>query len=168
MPSYYIIFGAAVRPGGEASGALRRRVEHAFIAASADPDAMFLVTGGVGAHGPSEARVMTNLLVERGIPEHRVVLEENATDTLESALECTRILRDRGDAARVHVCTSSYHVPRCRLLIRILGISTRPLPIESDRLCLGRSKWSYYVLREAAAIAWDGLLLAVRRARRVG
>jgi len=164
MPSYYIIFGAAVRPGGLPSGALRRRVEQAFIAASAEPDAFFLVTGGVGLHGPSEARVMTTLLVERGIPERRILLEEKASDTLESAVECARILRDRGDAVRVHVCTSSYHVPRCRLLMRILGIPTRPLAMPSERLLLGRSTWSYHVLRETAAIVWDGLLLGAGQA----
>ena len=45
---YYVIFGAAVRPDGQPSGTLRRRVEGAWQLATRPPPCKFIVTGGEG------------------------------------------------------------------------------------------------------------------------
>lgn len=167
MADYIVIFGAAVRADGSASGSLRRRCENAVRQGSAEHGNPFFVpTGGIGRHGPAEALVMRDLLVEMGIEEQRILLECEARDTLESVRLCTRILRRRPDIGRVIVSTSSYHRLRCTLLFRLAGFDCTALPTGSDRCYLGWSKWLRYVLKELLATPWDAALLLMHRFRR--
>lgn len=157
--NYFVVFGAAVRPDGSPSGTLKRRVDSALLSANNREFAKFLVTGGAGSHGPAEAEVMKNLLVEAGIPETDVVLESEAHDTLTSVLYCKRILEDGSDIATVTVCSSPYHIPRCRMLFALLGVKTMAGVRVSDRPALGLAKWAYYWCRDIVAFAYDCMLL---------
>lgn len=168
MADYIVIFGAAVRQDGSASGSLRRRCENAADFAATHGGAnppCFLASGGVGRHGPAEALVMRDILLARGVAPQRILVETQARDTLESVRLCTRMLRARGDAQRVWVSSSSYHNPRCVLLLRLAGFDSSALPTASDRPHLGWGKWLRYVLKELLATPWDaGLLLAHKMA----
>jgi vancomycin permeability regulator SanA len=165
---YFVVFGAAVRPDGSPSDTLRRRVENAHRLAGDRADAKFLVTGGLGRFAPAEFEVMRSLLLARGVPGSRIVTEERAHDTLSSAVLCREILAGLGDARSVTVCSSRYHVPRCRLLLRILGVATRTGAMASERRALGPARWLYVTLRESAALPWDALLALPHRFRRPG
>lgn len=156
---YIVIFGAAVRPGGRPSPALRLRIEGALAWARDHPAAMLLPTGGVGAHGPAEALVMRRVLVEAGIAASRIIVERHGRDTLESVRLCHRLLQERGDCRRVICCTSRYHQPRCALLFRLLGyrVVIPDVPRRMGRL--SRRSYGRMVAREVAATPYDGLLL---------
>lgn len=163
-PSVIIIFGAAVLPGGAPSGTLRRRVAAAAACGAADPQALYMPTGGVGRHGPSEARVMAGLLAEHGVPGRRIILEERGTDTLSSVRACLRLRRTHGLCGPVRVATSGYHLPRCVLLLRLAGVAAAacPPPHASPRWA---QRW-YWRLREVPALPWDALLMLLARLRR--
>ena len=94
-----VIFGAAVRPDGRPSTALRLRVEaaarfgEALRARGQNP--FYVPTGGVGRFGPSEAAVMSELLRSLGVCAGRIVTEETATNTISSARACTLFFRYR-------------------------------------------------------------------------
>ncbi len=163
MSDILVIFGAAIRPDGRPSGTLRRRVWGAHRFGTRLEAPVYLVTGGVGRHGPAEAAVMREQLLGYGVPDTRIVVEDQATDTLSSAILCWRMLRDRDDGTTVYVCSSPYHVPRCRLLLRILGIKTAPAHMPGDRHPLGTAKWLYYVLREAVALPYDAIIMTLQR-----
>jgi uncharacterized SAM-binding protein YcdF (DUF218 family) len=162
---WFVIMGAAVRPGGAPSGALRRRVETALEAARGWPQACFLPTGAVGRHPPSEAAVMRELLVGAGVPPERIVLEEKGTDTLSSVVHCARILRAEPAPLRVSVCTHDYHLPRCRLLFRAFGLRVEGVPLRGARAALGTRRWLVALAREIAGSPWDLALALGRRAR---
>ena len=172
VADYIVIFGAAVRADGSASGSLRRRCENAArygSTAGGDPlreGPFFVATGGVGRHGPAEALVMRDILVEHGIAAERILLEMQARDTLESVRMCTRMLRQRTDVRHVLVASSSYHTLRCTWLFRLAGFASQALPTSSDRPYLGWAKWLRYVLKELLAIPWDAALLLAHRIRR--
>jgi vancomycin permeability regulator SanA len=159
-----VILGAAVWPGGRPSPALRRRVEAALDAAQGDSTARFVATGAVGRHPPSEARVMGDLLVAAGIARDRVVLEETGTDTLSSLVATARILR-RAGARSVFVCSDAYHVPRCRAVLRALGVRSRGAPAHGGRRAVGTARWLARVAREAMATPWDVALAFRARSR---
>ncbi len=161
LTTYFIIFGAAVRPGGTPSGTLRRRVEGALALARKTSDRRFVVTGGVGDNPPAEAEVMRDLLCDGGVAPGEIVLDCLATDTLSSVVNCAEIIP--GDAAHVVVCSSAYHNPRCTLLFRLLGIRATWDRMPPDRPHLGFLKWLYFVVREIPATVWDTLVLLVRR-----
>lgn len=164
-----VIFGAAVRPGGRPSAMLRRRVEAAAVFARRFAAPLFLPTGGVGRHGPSEASVMQGLLVESGIVAGRILLEETGTDTLSSARAVARILRANGLAAPVFAASSVFHQPRCVMLLRLFGVPARA---AGPPWVSAGSRWTtraWWWLREAAALPYDLILaIAERCAMRAG
>lgn len=160
-----VVMGAGVRPGGEPSGALRRRVAAALENARGRPDALFLVTGGVGRHPPAEALVMRRLLREAGVPDECILVDDESADTLASLLCSARMLRGLEGFGAALVCTDRYHVWRCRLLLALQGIPTRAAKLPSGRAANGWPRWLSYYLREAAAIPVDCLLLLARRLR---
>jgi hypothetical protein len=146
MAVYLIIFGAAVRADGSASGSLQRRVEGALANAEAIADAKFIPTGGLGRYAPPEA----------------VVMEDKAHDTLESIRYSHAILAACDDVDAVIPCTSPYHIPRCALLLRMLGYKVRIPEMPADRPHLALRKWIVFVLKEFLALPYDALLLLLK------
>jgi len=160
-----VIFGAAVRPGGRPSTTLVLRTEAAAAFAARFAEPLFVPTGGVGRFGPSEASVMAALLESRGVPASHILLEETGTDTLSSACAIVALLRDRGIAAPVYVASSLYHLPRCLLVLRLLGMRARaavppvvPAATHWWRRC-------YWWLREVPATPYDAVLAVLWRLR---
>jgi uncharacterized SAM-binding protein YcdF (DUF218 family) len=144
-----------VRPDGSPSGTLRRRVEEAFVA-SGDNDAVrFLVTGGVCPHPPAEAEIMRRLLLELGVPDDRIVVEDTARNTLQSAVRCAAMLRDRADAGAVVVCSSRYHVRRCRMLLRLNGIRAHGTVASRDAHRVGAARYAWHWARDLVALPYD-------------
>ena len=155
-----VIFGAAVRPDGQPSNTLRRRVEAAAAFGARQVEPLYVPTGAVGRYGPSEASIMAELLAAFGVPAEHILLEETGRDTLASARACARLLRSLGHAGRVYAATSAYHLPRCVMLLRLAGLKAHACPPPAFPAALRlRARW-FWRLREAAALPVD-LALAV-------
>lgn len=161
---YIIVFGAGVRRDGRPSRTLAHRIEGAAAWASSFPEAMLIATGGVGRYGPAEAQVMAALLREKGVAAERILVEPHGRDTLESVRLCDAILRRRGDARRLLICTSSFHQPRCALLFRLLGYDVLRPDMPDSFGGLSRARYARLVTKEAVAAPYDALLLLGRRA----
>lgn len=160
-----VIFGAAVRPGGRPSTTLHRRVEAAAAFGERFADPLFVPTGGVGRFGPSEASVMAELLVSRGVPAERILLEETGTDTLSSVRAVAALIRRRAIAAPVFAASSLYHLPRCLLLLRLMGI---PAQAAIPPVVPAATRWwrrCYWWLREVPALPYDVALALLLRLR---
>jgi vancomycin permeability regulator SanA len=140
---------------------MRRRVNGALISAKNEPNPLFLVSGGVGKHPPSEATVMAGLLRDAGVPETNIALDQASGDTLQSIRNCARILKSLPSFAEVVVCTDVYHIPRCRWLFKLYGISTRAGQTPNGRAENKALRWWYYHLREIAAVPWDTILVLI-------
>lgn len=156
QPPTIVIFGAAVRPDGQPSATLRRRVTAAARFAHRFPAGQFIPTGGIGRFGPSEASVMADLLQRIGPPAWPIRLEETATDTLSSIRAVRRMLTP---GQTVYAATSAYHLPRCLLLFWLAGIAARPCPPPPDPAAAHwRRRW-FWRLREVPAIPYDAALV---------
>jgi uncharacterized SAM-binding protein YcdF (DUF218 family) len=160
-----IVLGAAVWPDGQPSPALSRRVAHAVQALRAEQGRRLLMTGGVGKHPPAEAHLMRQLALDAGVAASRILVEDQAISTLQSALRCSRILRQHGWSTAL-IVTDRYHLRRALLVFRSLGIqafgSAPPGRLYS------RKRWKrwYYRIRERFALVWYVLLatgLTIRR-----
>jgi uncharacterized SAM-binding protein YcdF (DUF218 family) len=125
----------------------------------------FVPTGAVGRHGPSEASVMAALLEARGVSAERILLEETGTDTLSSVRAVAALLRRRRIAAPVYAATSLYHLPRCILLLRLMGVPARAAIPPS--VPAGTRWWRrcYWWLREVPALPYDAALALFLRLR---
>lgn len=154
-----------MRAGGRPSRTLHRRVEAAAAFGARFPAPLFVPTGGVGQHGPSEASVMAALLAEHGVPPPQLLLEETATDTLSSVRAVARLLRAHRVTAPVFATTSAYHLPRCVLLLRLAGLPARAAP--PPRVPAASRAWQrwYWRLREVPAVPYDAALMLLLRLR---
>ena len=162
-PAWFVVFGAAVRPDGSASGTLRRRVEGAVRAAEACRSAMFLVTGAVGKYGPAEADVMRDILLKHSVEPDRIICEREGHDTLSSVINTAHIIETKAHSAeKVVVCSSAYHNPRCVWLFRLAGINSTWAPMPSDRPHLPWSKLIFFYAKEPPAIIWDTLMILIK------
>ena len=154
-PAVIVIFGAAVQPDGRPSSALRRRVEAAARYGATLDAPLFMPTGAIGRYGPSEAGVMAGLLQDLGVDPGRIVLEETGVNTIGSVRACARLLRAREHQGRVYAASSSYHLLRCLLLLRLAGFDAAICPPPPGPAATGlRARW-YWRLREIAALPVD-------------
>jgi vancomycin permeability regulator SanA len=159
----YVVLGAAVKPDGTASGAMRRRVDGALLLSRTSHDPYYIVTGGKGRFGPPEADVMQHILILAGVPQNRIVTERAATDTLSSIVNCTQLMKTRSMSGPVIVCSDRYHVARCRWLFLLMGVRTRPASMPSGRAVNGNIRWAFYYVREWFATPLDTALLIAKR-----
>ncbi len=160
---YLVIMGAAVRPDGTPSQTLLHRVMTALTASEGLANPRFLASGGRHGAAPSEGGVMRKLLLQQGVAEERIVIEEESTNTLSSVRNCASILKHAGDASTVTVCTDGYHLPRCRLLFWAFGVTTMGQPMPSARRYLSFGRWFYYCCREVVATPLDGVIAVFHR-----
>ena len=111
---------------------------------------------------------MRELLRSAGVADERILVEAASRDTLQSVRLCTRLLLDRTDVDRLLVCSSSYHNPRCVLLLRLAGFRCDAATSPSDRPFIGWAKWLRYSLKELIATPWDlAILWALKISRSI-
>lgn len=160
------IFGAAVRADGRPSPALARRIGYGVEAARVRPDAPVFCSGAAGEVGPTEASVMATMLAEAGVSADRIVLDEESRDTFESVLAVGRFAKARG-IGKIVVCSDRYHLPRIRLMLHTLGVSTIAGPLLEGRGGTPLRYWTYMRAREVLATPYDVALVMGHRLRRL-
>jgi len=122
---YLIVLGAAVY-GDQPSLTLVRRCEGALQYLNEHPKTIAIVSGGMGkGETVTEARAMYDWLIAHGVQEERVLMEPQATSTLENLKYSFDIIRARGDEPQGHVAivSSAYHLYRAKLFAQKLGVS---------------------------------------------
>lgn len=159
----FVVMRAAVGEDGSPSGAMRRRLEAALDCGRKSSDPVYLVTGGRRGRKPAESEVMRSYLRAAGIPDDRIWVDDESTDTLSSVERSAKMIKDRSNVGSLTVCSDRYHVPRCRWLFYLLGVPTRYAVMPSGRKANGIIRWLYYYLREIAAFPTDTLILLVKR-----
>ena len=162
----FVIMGAGITADAEPSGAMRRRVEAALALSRDSSDPMFLVTGGRGKNGFSEAFVMRRMLQSSRVPSGRILEDPSSADTLSSIVACAQIARRQMGISKVIVCSDRYHILRCRWLFYLLGIRTSYRRVPSGLCANGVLRWTFYYVRESAAIVVDTAVLLLNRKRK--
>lgn len=143
---YVIVLGAQVR-GTRPSLNLAKRLDKACEYLDKNLNTKVIVSGGQGpGEDITEAEAMKNYLLEKGIDENRIIVENKSVNTHENIKFSKKIINN--DKAKIVIVTSSFHVYRGVRIAKRQGITS----VEG----LGSSiKW-YTVpnlyLREAVAI----------------
>ena len=147
-----VVLGAAVWPGGAPSPALARRVGHAVRLFSAGAAPLLVMTGGLGRHPPAEAALMAALAARAGVEPGRILLEDRAATTFESARNCAALLRDRG-LRRVLLVTDGFHLRRSLLIFRAFGVDAAGSAAGGWRQ-IGWRRRLFHGARESAGLVW--------------
>jgi uncharacterized SAM-binding protein YcdF (DUF218 family) len=116
-----VILGAAVWPGGEPSPTLARRTDFGIAWFRRIGGTALILSGGLGDNPPSEARVMEQRARVAGIDGNRIVLDETAKRTIDTARFVADWLGERRDVA-IFAITDPYHALRTRIAFRTVGL----------------------------------------------
>jgi len=116
----YMLDGAAdcaLVLGGPA-GVMESRAVSAAKLYHAGQAPLLVVTGGVYRDTRTEAQILADYLLDLGVPQTHILIEDRATDTIENMQFCRKLLEDRfsGKPMRIAVVTSSFHRYRATVL----------------------------------------------------
>lgn len=107
---YCIILGAQWKDTGP-SEVLRRRLDKALEYLEHSPDTKVIVTGGQGGNESiAEAAGMREYLMQAGIEEERILVEDRSTSTYQNLVFSSGLLDPAQD--RVVIVTNNFHVFR--------------------------------------------------------
>ena len=147
---YLIVLGAGVN-GTVPSLSLRDRLLAAKDYLDRNPGTLCVVSGGQGrGELISEAECMKTWLVEAGIAESRILLEDKATNTRENIAYSLELLEqlsgERPTAAAI--VSSEYHLFRANFFAKEQNLTMIGIPAKTHRASLMIN----YYLREIVAV----------------
>ena len=123
-PQIMVILGCQVKPWGP-SILLQDRLDKALDYLEDHPDMTVVVSGGQGPdEHVTEARAMADYLMEQGVEEERILLEEASHNTVQNLRYTARLLEEEGyDMEQdIVVVSNGFHLTRVRMLFgRIWG-----------------------------------------------
>jgi len=145
-----VVFGAAVRRGGEPGPGITRRVSTAADLYHQKYIRTLILTGGKGEPGQaSEAAVMKDVALQLGVNKRDIITEDQSNSTWENILYTTELI-DECDS--IVAISDRYHLARIKLLAHQQGwtdLHTHPASVISTRNFEFKS-----VLREAVGILY--------------
>ena len=115
-----VVLGYELNYDGSMKDELIGRLETALASAEKYPNAYIVCTGGGTARGNknvTEAGQMARWLMEQGIGQERIIIENMSYSTVSNARNTCRILdADYPQITHLALITSDYHLPRASLL----------------------------------------------------
>lgn len=119
-----VVLGSGIR-GEMLTVGLKNRLDEAAECYRQNNDALIVVSGGQGPQEDiTEALAMERYLLSLGIPQEKILKEENATSTYENFLYSKEILDNTlGKNYKVCFVTNEYHVFRAGILAGNAGVA---------------------------------------------
>lgn len=118
---YVVILGAKVKPGGVPSLSLANRLDVAASYLQKHPQVLVIVSGGQGEdEDRTEASVMRDVLVEKGIDPGRILIEDKSTSTYENLLFSKELLPE--NIAAITIISNDFHLRRATFLANSLDL----------------------------------------------
>ena len=151
---FLIVLGCALKKDGTPTPLLQGRLDRAIDfyneqKKETGKELMFITSGGQGADEViPESSAMKRYLMERGIPEERIIEENQSTSTYENMLFSKDKIREIDPEGKVAFSTTNYHVFRSGLFAR--WVKMRAVGMGAD------TKW--YFWPNAAVREFIGLL----------
>lgn len=123
-----IVLGCGIR-GERVSVGLAKRLNKAYEYYENNPDTVIIVSGGQGPQEDiPEALAMKRYLVDKGIPEDKIIMEDKSTSTITNFKYSHEIMKEKGlpDDSVVFV-TNAYHVYRGASYAKAEGLTVTHL-----------------------------------------
>ncbi len=98
-------------------------------------------------NGQSEPEVMRDRAASAGVPLEDILMDKAGTNTVATARNTARIMRERGFRTVLTV-SHYYHQPRIKMLFHRQGLSAYTVPARMTRRLV---KEPYFLAREVAA-----------------
>lgn len=121
---YIIINGAGLLDGDRVPKLLQDRIDKAIDVYMSDPSPTIMIpSGGQGSDETvSEAEAMSRYMMDKGIPEYRIIKEDKSTTTMENLENCKKLIDRMEGRKYTTLVTSNYHVYRALRYCRKIGL----------------------------------------------
>ena len=125
---YIIVLGAQVKESSP-SVVLRYRLDRAVSYLKENDNTLVIVSGGKGINEPAtEASVMKEYLVNNGINENRIIIEDKSNTTKENLINSKKITRDNKS---IGIVTNNFHMYRALLIGKKYKVKAVGIPSKS-------------------------------------
>jgi len=152
-----LVLGALVYPDGTPSSFLAARLDLGQRLLEDGRVELLLLSGDHAAEAYDETLAMHRYLLDRGVPDERMIVDPHGYDTYDS---CVRA-RDVYGVDRLTVITQSYHLPRAVGTARAVGLEAAG--VGDDTVRDRRLAWTKGVLREQFAAVKSVVDLSTER-----
>lgn len=126
---YMIILGARVK-GTVPSLALQFRIDYAAEYLNENPATIAIASGGKGpGEDISEAESIKRELIEHGIEESRILLEDKSTDTYENIGFSKKFIPEKAEIGLV--VTNDFHIFRAKMIADNENLKINGLPAKT-------------------------------------
>ena len=128
---------------------LKNRLEKVLEYHAKNPDAVIIVSGGRGdKNKPSEASVMEEYLVSKGVPSEKIIKEDKSRTTVENFKFSADLLKDKfGKNYSAVLITNVFHIYRSEKYAKAAGMNVKHIGAETVRRDI---PWLY--IREVAML----------------
>lgn len=114
-----VILGAQVNKDGQVSDRLKARLDRGLKLYKDSIIDEIYVSGGLGKEGYYEGTEMAKYLISNGVPHNRIKIDNQGINTRATVLNFSK---DYPNQSSVIVVTQYFHIARCKLAFRQIGI----------------------------------------------
>lgn len=136
---FIIILGCKCTSDFKPSSLLKKRLDTALnfyykqLQQKIPKKAVFIVSGGKGTlTRPSEAQVMKKYLIDQGIPENQIIIEDKAINTYQNMKFCKKIIQGINKEAKSVFVTNGFHLFRSSIFADINKLNASGLSSKSE------------------------------------
>jgi uncharacterized SAM-binding protein YcdF (DUF218 family) len=144
-----VVLGCQIN-GETPSRMLKRRLDAAYDYLLENDDVKVIVSGGQGSDEvTSEADVMRKYLLQKGIEDSRIYMENKSTSTEENLRFSKEIIEKEGLCEKITIVTDGFHQLRADILAKKQGIEARNISASTEKWLLPT-----YWIREIYGVAY--------------
>lgn len=111
-----------------------------------------ILGGKTGSGNISEARAGRAYLLQHGVAQEKISIEEDSQHTLENLFNIRKQLGEEYHNTRLHLITSRYHLARSLAMAKGLGMSVQPLAAEKKLVLT--AEMLVTLIKEAYLLHW--------------
>ncbi len=131
-PTTIVVLGCRIN-GETPSRMLKRRLDTAYEYLSEHNDLNVIVSGGKGSDEvTSEADVMRKYLINKGIAESRIFIEDKSTSTEENLRFSKEIIEKEGLCEDITIVTDGYHQLRADIFAKREGLNSCNISAKTE------------------------------------
>ena len=112
----FVVLGSALTSSGQATTIVVRRLKVALAALAKYPTSTVLLSGGAPKSGRTEAKVMRDWLVAKGVDPARILLETTSSSTVGNANNSMAILANSPQYTAYTLISDASHIRRATIL----------------------------------------------------
>ena len=143
-----VVLGAA-QWNGNPSPVFKSRLDHALNLYKSDYASKIILTGGIGKEeSTSESSVGKKYLIQKGVGESVIYIEEQGHTTWQSLNQVAQIIKNQ-NLDSVILVSDGFHMMRLKKMSKDLNIKSLASPVKNSLIGKAKMVEFKYILREA-------------------